>query len=194
MPTITLVLKSARNPAMNLSIPSVDPATTTIQTLKEQIQSHLGGPSVVALDKIKILLNKKPVPPSKKTIVDALDGSGKLTEKELEFGVMVMGGAPDPPPQRPVTVDEQIATAPRSAKAVAGGESTAMEGVESTTTAKDASIAVQPGELTGSAVLETAEFWDDLQGFLEQRIRDRAEAVKLREIVERSWRSKGSNP
>jgi hypothetical protein len=46
----------------------------------------------VSVEKIKILYNKKLVPASKKTIVDAVNDGAR---KEIEFGVMVMGGAPD---------------------------------------------------------------------------------------------------
>ncbi|KAK4944356.1 hypothetical protein LTR10_016242 [Elasticomyces elasticus] len=189
-PTITLSLKSARNPNMTLTIPSVDPNTTTIQALKEQTQSHLGGSTVVQADKIKILYNKKPIPPSKKTVAEALDGL--VPSGDVEFGVMVMGGAPDPPPQAPA----EMAAAPESEKAAVEAEgqtaeSTAIEGVETT---QPESEPVQPGGSSGEQVLQTSEFWDDLQGFLEQRIRDQAEAVKLRGVFEKAWRSSTSAP
>ncbi|KAK5046365.1 hypothetical protein LTR84_008166 [Exophiala bonariae] len=178
-PSASIILKSARNPNMTLTLPSLNPTTITIQSLKEQVQSYLGGPSVVGIDKIKILLNKKPVPPSRRTVVEALDD--KLgTAKEIEFGVMIMGGAPDPPPQQP------SATATRQA-----AEITPMEGVEAT---KVSSEPVQPGAASGAAVLETPAFWDDLQGFLEQRIRDQSEAQTLRGVFEKAWRSSTSAP
>ncbi len=176
----------------------------TIQALKEQVQSYLGGPAVVHLEKIKLLLNKKPVPPSKKTVADALD---KQQGGDVEFGVMVMGGAPDPPPQvqetRQPREAEMMAAAPGSEKAAFeaaeektktkdSSSSSAMEGVESTTEQPQQQ---QPGEAArGQAALETTAFWDDLQGFLEQRIRDEAEAVRLRGVFERAWRSSNSNP
>lgn len=175
---------------MTLTLPSVDPSNTTIQALKEQTQSYLGGSTVVQTDKIKILYNKKPIPPSKKTVADALDG--KVPSGTVEFGVMVMGGAPDPPPQAP----PEMAAAPGSEKAAVEAEevkagSTTMEGVE---TANAETAPVQPGEPRGERVLQTTEFWDDLQGFLEQRIRDQAEAVKLRGMFENAWRSSTSAP
>ncbi|KIX09735.1 uncharacterized protein Z518_00816 [Rhinocladiella mackenziei CBS 650.93] len=195
-PTVTITMKSARNPNMTLTLTSIDPTSTTIQALKEQIQSYLGGPTVVHLEKIKVLLNKKPVPPSKKTVTDALDE--KSPRGTVEFGVMVMGGAPDPPPQKqtqtrtraPVPVETEMAAAPASEKAAVEAEekstvSSAMEGVETTTTSAEA---------TRESVLETAEFWTDLQGFLEQRIRDQAEAVRLRGVFEQAWRSSNAKP
>lgn len=107
---------------------------------------------------------------------------------------MVMGGAPDPVPQAhaPPILDPQMATTPGSEKAPLQAEATAMEGVEKTTAA--ASEPVQPGEPRGVAVLETGEFWDDLQGFLEQRLRSSEEAEKVRGVFERAWRSADSKP
>ncbi|KIX94198.1 uncharacterized protein Z520_10225 [Fonsecaea multimorphosa CBS 102226] len=194
-PTITLVLKSARNPNMTLVIPSVPPATVTIQVLKERIQATLGGPSVVPnLDKVKLLLNKKPIPPSKQTVAEALVGSGITSttgSSEVEFGVMVMGGAPDPP-QTHVTAPLDETTASEQASAAAaetggaqteskktGAEGTPMEDVQTTAT---------------TSVLESKEFWDDLQRFLEQRIGSADDAGKARGIFERAWRSATEKP
>lgn len=193
-PTVNVTLKSSRNPNMTLVLPSINPTTTTIQALKEQVQSFLGGPTVVHLDKIKVLFDKKPVPPSKKTVIEALHE--KPSEGEVEFGVMVLGGAPDPPPQTQVPApapDVPTAAAASAQKAPVEAEEKRpeledMEGVE------PASSAVQPGEVSGEDVLRTAEFWDDLQGFLEQRTRDQAEAAKLRELFESAWRSMESRP
>lgn len=172
---------------MTLTLTSLNPLTTTVQSLKESVQAHLGGPSVVGIDKIKILLNKKPIPPSKKTVAEALEGGSSGTT-DVEFGVMVMGGAPDPPPQviapvvaTPVTLDSSLDPKP--------AQSSEMEGVESTP-----SDPVQPGKASGSAVLESPEFWDDLQGFLQQRLRDQAEAERVRGIFERAFKSASSAP
>ena len=185
---------------MTLTVPSIEPTTTTLQAIKEQIQSHLGGPSVVNIEKIKILLNKKPIPASKKSVANALDGSE--ASGEVELGVMVMGGAPDPPPQTepPPSLDASIAaaastSAPESEKVAVEAEEkkpalgTPMEGVETSTKEP-----VQPGEASGADVLETAEFWDDLQGFLEQRTRSAEEARKLKEVFQRAWRSSKAVP
>lgn len=156
-----------------------------LQALKEQIQAYLGGSNVVNLEKIKLLHNKKPIPGSKKTVSDALDGDASGGEAEL--GVMIMGGAPDPPPQTQVLpLNNAIAAVGTdSKKSVPEG----MEGIESTK-----SIPVQPGEASAASVLETPEFWNDLQGFLEQRTRSAEEAVRLRGVWERAWRSSRSAP
>ncbi len=184
---------------MTFTLPQTQP-TTTLQAIKEQIQTYLGGSDVVATtEKIKLLLNKKPVAGSKKTVSEALEGSDGT--EEVEFGVMIMGGAPDPPPQAQppptsATTDAAISiTAPASEKAAAeaGAEEkpdqTPMEGIETST-----SEPLQPGEASGQAVLESPEFWTDLQGFLEQRIRSAEEAERMRGVFERAWRSSRAEP
>ncbi len=176
---------------MTLTLPQIDPSSTTVQSLKEQIQSHLGGSGVVQIEKIKLLLNKKPIPPSKKTVAEALDD--KEAKGNIELGVMIMGGAPDPPPQLQVPPAE-MAGAPGSEKAAVEAESkpTPMEGVE--TQQAESGAPVQPGQASGESVLQTDEFWNDLQGFLEQRTRDQGEAVRLRGVFERAWKSGVSRP
>ena len=132
------------------------------------------------VEKIKILYNKKPVPASKKMIADAVDdGVGK----EIEFGVMVIGGAPD-----------QI-TSPDAAPTAKASEpvdeyTTPMEGIERVTS-PPASMAAEGSGPSGAEVLKKPEFWDDLQGFLEQRLRDEGEAGKLRKVFEEAWRASG---
>lgn len=137
----------------------------------------------MGIDKIKVLLNKKPVPPSKKTVSDALDD--KPATRDIEFGVMIMGGAPDPPPQQH-SVAPTLATGPETSS-----QPTPMEGVEAT---KAAPEPVKPGAASGAALLESPAFWEDLQGFLEQRIRDQSEAQVLRGLFEKAWRSANSTP
>ena len=130
------------------------------------------------------------MPAAKKTVSEAVDDASKDggQEKEIEFDVMVMGGAPDPLPQPPMKSPalETPETAPASAS------SGAMEGVEQTTPAVGA--ALQPGSVSGHAVLEQDEFWTDLQGYLEQRIKDTQQAKKVREVFERAWRSNAAKP
>ena len=143
---------------------------------------------MASTEKVKLLLNKKPVAASKKTISDALEGSEATGE--IEFGVMVMGGAPDPPPQAEESIAATAAAstaAPMDEKQTA--EATPMEGVE---TSKNEPL--QPGEISGQAVVEKSGFWDDLQGFLEQRVRSSEEAAKLRGVFEKAWRSSTAAP
>lgn len=184
---------------MTYTLPSTPPSTT-IASIKQQVHTYLGGSSITSLEKIKILLNKKPVPPSKQTVAEIAD----TDTKDLELGVMVMGGAPDPPPQQTTAVKSQVpeAAGPESENAATEAETgvnpgdvaaTPMEGVQATTGQVGADP-VQPGEVSGSDVLQSQEFWSDLEGFLGQRIKSEEEAKKLRGIFESAWRSNSSAP
>ncbi|KIW79801.1 hypothetical protein Z517_06416 [Fonsecaea pedrosoi CBS 271.37] len=187
-PTITLILKSARNPNMTLVIPSTPPTTAAIQVLKERIQTYLGGPSVVNLDKIKLLLNKKPIPPSKRTVAEALEGSGLTAGSDVEFGVMIMGGAPDPPQSHITASLHETIT---DALEAAAGTGAAQTGIKR----EDAQGTPMEGVLTSrTSVLESKEFWDDLQKFLEQRIGKSDEAGRIKGLFERAWRSSTAKP
>ncbi|KAK7920968.1 hypothetical protein PG985_008990 [Apiospora marii] len=44
---------------------------------------------------------------------------------------------------------------------------------------------------SGSETLESPEFWDDLKGFLLQRIRDEKEATKVFDTFQSAWKAKG---
>lgn len=86
--SLTVTLKSLRNPPLDISLPPQDPSTS-IHTLKSLLESDAGVPA----SKVRILYRKKPVPDSK--ILRDL-----LTEEDvaagvdsLELGVMVLGGA-----------------------------------------------------------------------------------------------------
>jgi ubiquitin-like protein 4 len=189
-PTISLTLKSSRNPSLALTLSSIDPSTTTIAQLRESIQNELGGATVVTADKIKILYHRKPVPASKKTVGDLLQGESLDKGKPVELGVMVLGGAPDPPPRTdassgsaalvpPDVGAEQEAEA--SAPPVPAPAPEKMEGTETLPSPPPVQGA------SGKQVLQTEAFWKDLQGFLEQRIRDEAEAVRLVQKWRSAW-------
>jgi len=192
---------------MTLNLPSTAPSTP-ISSLKQQVHAHLGGPSVVtSIDKIKLLLNKKPVPSSKQTVADIVDAN----TKDLELGIMVMGGAPDPPPQDTATTAIK-AREPEAAGP--GSENAAVEAETGVNPAEDAraetgvagstpptksrteseSQPVQPGEDSGDAVLQSEEFWKDLEGFLAQRIRSQDDAIRLRGVFESAWWSSSAVP
>lgn len=193
---------------MTLTLTDLTPSTL-ISHLKTQVHTHLGGSSVVSIDKIKILSSKKPIPPSKKTVGEVLDGAP--ASKDVEFGVMVMGGAPDPPASAPTTLfvgSQQQAAGPGSEDAAAEASAakaapeptttgfddrasgTPMEGLEKT---KSPPV-VQPGGMSGKVVLATDGFWTDLEGFLEQRLKDADEAKKLSGVFRRAWESSEATP
>ncbi len=104
---------------------------------------------------------------------------------------MVMGGAPDQVVQSPAAeVASSSAPGSEAAAVEAAAVSTAaqrtddavpMEGIE-----KVSSPAQGP---SGAAVLAQKEFWDDLQGFLEQRLKNESEAVRWRTVFEAAWKT-----
>ncbi|KAL3490952.1 cell-cycle control medial ring component [Aspergillus germanicus] len=161
--SISITLKSARNPVLEFTLPNAPLATTTISDLKDAVRERTletSSENKVALDKIKILFKRKPVTGTGKTVGEILSDAGEATEKEVEFGVMVMGGA-------------RVAQAERQTQeaAASGGETTKKP-------------AVGP---SGEEVLVTEQFWDDLQGYLMQRLKDEELAKKLRVVFGDAW-------
>lgn len=115
-----------------------------------------------------------------------------------------MGGAPDPAPQETTAIKARVpeAAGPGSENAATEAEtglnpgevtSTPMEGVQPTASHPE-SNPVQPGDTSGSDVLQSQEFWSDLEGFLTQRIRNQEEATRLRGVFESAWRSNSAAP
>lgn len=143
--SLTVTLKSLRNPPLDLRITS-QPLNTSVLDLKQKVVEETGAP----LDKIKLLYKKKPVVDSK--VLKELVGEDASTT--VEFSVMIMGGA----------------------AAAVKKDSTASADVAQGT--------------SGTATLETTEFWDDLKGFLLQRIRDEKEASELFETFQLAYKSK----
>jgi hypothetical protein len=108
------------------------------------------------------LYNKKPTSDSK-TLKDLL-GDAADTTKDVEFSVMVMGGGaagkatPSPAASPAIEIPQpDLPSAP-----VAQGPS-------------------------GAELLKTAAFWDDLKGFLQQRLKDEGEAARLASLFQSSW-------
>lgn len=129
--------------------------STSIFDIKTAYAKETNG----AVDKTRLLYNKKPVPDSK-TLKDVI---GSSTDKEIAFTVMVMGGgataAPPVTAAKSGTTDTEMAEAPAS----------------------------EP--LEGAAALNSQEFWTDLKGFLLQRIRDESEAEKVTAVFKKAWQS-----
>ena len=90
-PSISVSLKSLRNPPLDISLPSLPPHTSILD-LKTSIEEQTSIP----VAKLRVLWNKKPVPDSR-VLKDVLgDGEGEGMGKgkgKLEFSVMVIGGA-----------------------------------------------------------------------------------------------------
>ncbi|KAI2473344.1 cell-cycle control medial ring component-domain-containing protein [Annulohypoxylon bovei var. microspora] len=140
--SLTVFVKSLRNPPLDVKLTSQTPNTSVLD-----IKSSVSKDSGIPVDKMKLLHKKKPIPDSK--VLKDLAGED---ETSVEFSVMVMGGA------------AAIKNTPAHAE-VAQGPS-------------------------GGEVLETKEFWDDLKGFLLQRIRDEKTAGELAETFQSAWKAR----
>ncbi|KAK8134102.1 hypothetical protein PG984_006114 [Apiospora sp. TS-2023a] len=79
----------------------------------------------------------------------------------LEFSVMVIGGA------------AAAAAAPTTPKTAEAAQADVAQGT------------------SGTETLESPEFWDDLKGFLLQRIRDEKQATKIFDTFQTAWKAKG---
>ncbi|GAB7360098.1 hypothetical protein MBLNU230_g7862t1 [Neophaeotheca triangularis] len=165
--SITATLRPMRG-GETVTIPDLE-LDSTIHDVKTQYAQKSGHQQ----DKVKVLLNKKPAADLKTLKELGVDGGS------VEFSVMIMGGGgttpsvaspakekTDPaasiPTNDPMEIDSK-APAPTSEKA--------QEVAEHTTPAAE--------DEGAGAILQTDEFWDDLKGFLGQRLRDQGEAERL---------------
>ncbi|KAL2828026.1 cell-cycle control medial ring component [Aspergillus cavernicola] len=167
---ITVTLKSTRNPVLEIILSNVPASTTIVSDLKDAVRDRIldNSDNKVSLEKIKILYKRKPIVGVGKTVAEVVSDVGEEDlilggggGKQVEFGVMVMGGAR--------VVEEQGQR--QDEEATCSGETTAK-------------AAVEP---SGEVLLETEEFWEDLQGYLGQRLRDADEAEKLRGLFKEAW-------
>lgn len=164
---------------------------TSIYEIKEQYAKQTSLPH----EKIKVLLNKKPAADLK--TLKELGVTG-----DVEFSVMVLGGggatpnagtpnvgspaiekadpaASVPTPAAPSTADDMVideqASFPGSEKAQIQAESSSAPG------------AASGAGPSGPGALNTIEFWNDLQDFLSQRLRDTEEAQRLNKVFKMAW-------
>ncbi|OSS45306.1 hypothetical protein B5807_10333 [Epicoccum nigrum] len=162
--TITITLKPMKPTTPTLPLSSIDPAKTSVYDLKSSYASSTSIPAA----KIKILYKKKPVTDSK--LVSEIIGAD--AGAEVEFGVMVMGGAT-------AGVASPSAESPaESPAAVAPSES--EKGLAGT----GAAAAVGP---SGKELVATEEFWGDLKNFVFQRIKDEQEGERLVGVFKKAW-------
>jgi hypothetical protein len=164
--SITVRVKSARNPALEFLISNVALSTTSVQDIRDAVRVRVtdsqGGQ--VPLDKIKILYKRKPVTGTMKTMAEVLADEPAILAggKEVEIGVMIIGGAQvvESAVAQPEITEKRDESPPKAAIGPSGEE-----------------------------VLHTDAFWDDLQGYLEQRLKDEEEAKRLRLVFKEAWSS-----
>jgi ubiquitin-like protein 4 len=146
--SLTISLKSLRNPPLDVVLKSQSPLTSILD-LKIEVSNQ----SSIPVDKIRILHKKKPVGDAK--VLKDLVGE---EETSVEFSVMVMGGA---------------ASVKREGNAVA-------------------TTPVERGP-SGTGVLRTDEFWEDLKGFLAQRIKNQGEGERVYGLFKKAWDASGAS-
>lgn len=151
------------------------------------------------VDKLKVLFNKKPVGDVKSLKEVLLSGSAPEGGGELELSLMVMGGQ--------ATFDSAEAKAAREARQAAAkanadvnasepkvevseSPEVEMKDVTQESGSKEAAAGPVAQGLSGPAVLETEEFWEDLRGYLQQRIRDEKTAEEVVGKFRGAWSGK----
>jgi hypothetical protein len=144
--TVAVALKNLKTPSRSLALAN-QALSTSVFDLKTTYAAQNPG---LAVEKIKLLHNKKPVADSK-TLKDVL-GEAAEAARDVEFGVMVMGG---------------------------------VAGVPTSATMEDGAA--------GSEILRTKEFWDDLRGFLIQKVQDEGESERLMGLFKSAWESGGGS-
>jgi hypothetical protein len=164
--SINLIVKSARNPALEFTIPNAPLSTTTVQDLRDAVGARVSDAqgNQVSLDKIKILYRRKPVTGTGKTVAEILADEPEMLAggKAVEFGVMIIGGAQAIDVPSPTETEGHISP-PKPAVGPSGAE-----------------------------VLQTEAFWNDLEGYLEQRLKDTDEAKRLQALFKSAWSSSRS--
>lgn len=163
--TISVTLKPIKASAETTSLPSQSPDTTILDLKTEYAQKANHDVS-----KIKLLYNKRPAS-DLKTLKELLP---EPTPKEVEFSVMIMGGAGVASPAAPSTPALEIPDPTKlPAKTQVSDPAPLSEKAESLaqTTSSSGNNAAD--------VLKSDDFWADLKGFLVQRLKDEAEGERL---------------
>lgn len=182
--TITATLKPMRSTSSSESIKLPNIALdATIHDLKREYAQQSGLP----IEKIKLLLNKKPAADLKTLKELGVEG-------DVDFGVMVMGGAggaagvagsarsPSP------AVEEKTSSVPQPAAATGEDKMNVDSGPGSEKAQAEAEDkGTDPAEETARSILQTEEFWADLKGFLAQRLRDQGQSEKLSALFREAW-------
>ncbi|KAF2865035.1 cell-cycle control medial ring component [Massariosphaeria phaeospora] len=162
-----------------LPLPSTNPLTTSIYDLK----AAYARASSIPTTKLKILYKKKPVADTKTVAEVVGEGAGAASgEGVVEFTVMVIGGGGGGGGGGDAgAVASPPAVVPSEAEKGLGAGTGAGAAEEDAGTA---STAQGP---SGREVVAGAEFWDDLKGFVLQRIRDEREAERLVKVFKAAW-------
>ncbi|RYO84235.1 hypothetical protein DL762_005742 [Monosporascus cannonballus] len=153
-------------PDAALRLPGAQTRGTPLLDVKAAVAAATGIPA----DRLKLLHKRRPVSDTK--VLGDLLGAAGDGEMAVELSVMVMGGG-----------GAATAATNTAASPAAGG------GADDNTDDKTAEVVAQGGP-SGADVLGTPVFWDDLRGFLLQRVRDERLAGELSETFQAAWKAK----
>ncbi|KAF2747705.1 hypothetical protein M011DRAFT_442763 [Sporormia fimetaria CBS 119925] len=158
----TITLRPMKPTTSTISLSNITPSTTSIFDLKQSYATETSVP----VSKIKILFKKRPVTDSK-TVAEVV---GQEASGEVEFSVMVLGGG---------------ANVASPAPSPAGEKSEGEKGLGADAGAGvGGPVAVGP---SGKEVVASEAFWEDLRGFVVQRIKDEEEGNRLTDVFKAAW-------
>jgi len=180
--TITATIKPMRGGE------AITVSDLTLNSTLHDVKTKYAQQSGQHQDKIKILYNKKPAADLK-----SLKDLG-VTEDTVELSVMIMAGGSTPSAGTPAVASpvaeksEPAMSVPTVPTVPTLPESTGGDAIEvdneapapDSEKAQAEAEAKSEGQASGAdEILETEEFWNDLQGFLGQRLRDEQEGRRL---------------
>jgi hypothetical protein len=140
-------------------------AAQALDTSLLDVKQAAAARARIPADKLKILHNKRPVPDSK--ILRDVVGEGQTAV--VEFSVMVIGGAAAVLPEEVMDVDGDAE----------GGEAAAVR---------------RKRAEKGEVAVEQDRFWEDLNGFLMQRVKDEDTAAELTTVFKNAWEAHKVKP
>lgn len=171
---------------------SVKIANLALESSIYEIKDQYAKQTSLPHEKIKVLLNKKPAADLK--TLKELGVTG-----DVEFSVMVLGGgatssAGTPSASSPaVEKADPVASVPE-APAVPAADKMDVDEQTSAPGSEKAQAETAPLQKSmsgagpsGPGALNTIEFWNDLQDFLAQRLRDSEEAERLSKVFKMAW-------
>lgn len=153
---------------------------TTLDTTIHDLKTSYAETTGVQQDKIKLLLNKKPAADLKTLKELGVSAEGK----NVELSVMIMGGGTTPGVQSPAVEKGDPTPAP---KTTAGGEKMDVDPAPLSEKAEADAERDGQGAETAKEILQTEEFWQDLKGFLAQRLRSQDEGEAVLGVFREAW-------
>jgi hypothetical protein len=160
--------------AVTLSDVTLD---TSIHDLKTQYAAKANQP----LDKVKLLLNRKPAADLK-----TLKELG--VNENVELTVMVMGATASTPGASSPSVEKTEPPLPAAAPPPdkMDIDTPALQSEKAQLEAQGKSSQAN----TTDGILQSEDFWTDLKGFLAQRLRDQGEGERLAKAFREAWKKR----